>query len=117
MASLLTDCPPPSPPPLTHPAIKIFFIYFVRTYPKGYKPPDEEPSEYQTIPLNKIEDFGVHCKQYYALDVQYFKSAMDKVTNQHNACSEQNWALISSCVRDAPQNLCSLKFVRGEQAA
>jgi hypothetical protein len=50
-----------------------------RTYPKGYKPPDEEPSEYQTIPLNKIEDFGVHCKQYYSLDVQYFKSAMDKV--------------------------------------
>lgn len=49
-----------------------------RTYPKGYKPPDEEPSEYQTIPLNKIEDFGVHCKQYYSLDVQYFKSAMDK---------------------------------------
>ncbi|KAM7124178.1 COP9 signalosome complex subunit 5 isoform 2-T2 [Ciconia maguari] len=34
-----------------------------RTYPKGYKPPDEGPSEYQTIPLNKIEDFGVHCKQ------------------------------------------------------
>mgnify|MGYP001795519435 FL=1 len=25
---------------------------------QGYKPPDEEPSEYQTIPLNKIEDFG-----------------------------------------------------------
>ena len=34
-----------------------------RTYPQGYKPPDEPPSEYQTIPLNKIEDFGVHCKQ------------------------------------------------------
>ena len=33
-----------------------------RTYPKGYKPQDEGPSEYQTIPLNKIEDFGVHCK-------------------------------------------------------
>uniref|UniRef100_A0A914I336 COP9 signalosome complex subunit 5 n=1 Tax=Globodera rostochiensis TaxID=31243 RepID=A0A914I336_GLORO len=31
-----------------------------RIYPKGYKPPDESPSEYQTIPLNKIEDFGVH---------------------------------------------------------
>nr|KAG5701163.1 hypothetical protein BaRGS_023272 [Batillaria attramentaria] len=29
-----------------------------RTYPKGYKPPDEAPSEYQSIPLNKIEDFG-----------------------------------------------------------
>ena len=34
-----------------------------RTYPEGYKPPDEGPSEYQTIPLNKIEDFGVHAKQ------------------------------------------------------
>ena len=50
-----------------------------RTYPKGFKPPDEEASEYQTIPLNKIEDFGVHCKQYYSLDVSYFKSTMDKV--------------------------------------
>ncbi|KAG4075857.1 hypothetical protein HA402_003683 [Bradysia odoriphaga] len=49
-----------------------------RTYPKGYKPPNEEPSEYQTIPLNKIEDFGVHCKQYYPLDVTYFKSALDR---------------------------------------
>lgn len=29
---------------------------------KGYKAPDEGPSEYQTIPLNKIEDFGVHAK-------------------------------------------------------
>lgn len=48
-----------------------------RTYPKGYKPPDEGPSEYQTIPLNKIEDFGVHCKQYYSLDVSYFKSTLD----------------------------------------
>ena len=48
-----------------------------RTYPKGYKPPDEGPSEYQTIPLNKIEDFGVHCKQYYSLDVSYFKSSLD----------------------------------------
>lgn len=48
-----------------------------RTYPKGYKPPDEGPSEYQTIPLNKIEDFGVHCKQYYALEVSYFKSILD----------------------------------------
>ncbi|CAI5997441.1 unnamed protein product [Closterium sp. NIES-64] len=34
-----------------------------RTYPKGYKPPDEPPSEYQTIPLSKIEEFGMHCKQ------------------------------------------------------
>jgi len=49
-----------------------------RTYPKGYKPPNDEPSEYQTIPLNKIEDFGVHCRSYYALDITYFKSALDR---------------------------------------
>ncbi|RVW48395.1 COP9 signalosome complex subunit 5b [Vitis vinifera] len=48
-----------------------------RTYPEGYKPPDDPVSEYQTIPLNKIEDFGVHCKQYYALDITYFKSSLD----------------------------------------
>lgn len=48
-----------------------------RTYPKGYKPPDEPMSEYQTIPINKIEDFGVHCKQYYSLDITYFKSSLD----------------------------------------
>lgn len=39
-----------------------------RTYPEGYKPPDEGPSEYQTIPLSKIEDFGVHAKQVSAKD-------------------------------------------------
>merc|ERR1719351_261806 len=49
-----------------------------RTYPKGYTPPDAPPSEYQTIPLNKIEDYGVHCKQYYPLEITYFKSALDK---------------------------------------
>jgi len=49
-----------------------------RTYPKGYKAANDEPSEYQTIPLNKIEDFGVHCKHYYSLDVTYFKSSLDR---------------------------------------
>ncbi|TYI22775.1 hypothetical protein ES332_A06G126400v1 [Gossypium tomentosum] len=48
-----------------------------RTYPEGYKPTDDPISEYQTIPLNKIEDFGVHCKQYYALNISYFKSSLD----------------------------------------
>ena len=48
-----------------------------RTFPEGYKPPDEGPAEYQTIPLSKIEDFGVHAGQYYALDVGFFKSGLD----------------------------------------
>jgi COP9 signalosome complex subunit 5 len=34
-----------------------------RTYPEGYKAEDSAPSEYQSIPISKIEDFGVHCKQ------------------------------------------------------
>lgn len=38
---------------------------------------DEGPSEYQTIPLSKIEDFGVHAKQYYSLDISFFKSGLD----------------------------------------
>ncbi len=49
-----------------------------RTYPKDYKPADEGPNEYQTIPLDKIEDFGVHAKSYYQLDVTFFKSSTDR---------------------------------------
>ncbi|OCH93914.1 Mov34-domain-containing protein [Obba rivulosa] len=48
-----------------------------RTYPEGYTPPDAVASEYQSIPLNKIEDFGVHANQYYPLEVQVFHSRMD----------------------------------------
>ncbi|RUS20143.1 JAB1/Mov34/MPN/PAD-1 ubiquitin protease-domain-containing protein [Endogone sp. FLAS-F59071] len=48
-----------------------------RTFPQGYRPPDEGPSEYQTIPLHKIEDFGVHAKSYYQLEVSHFKSTLD----------------------------------------
>ena len=44
----------------------------------GYRPPNEEPSEYQTTPSNKIEDFGAHCKQYYPLEEHYFKSTLDR---------------------------------------
>jgi COP9 signalosome complex subunit 5 len=48
-----------------------------RTYPEKYIPPDTEPSEYQSIPLNKIEDFGVHANQYYSLEISHFKSSLD----------------------------------------
>lgn len=34
-----------------------------RTYPEGYKAPDAQEDEYQTIPLSKIEDFGAHSSQ------------------------------------------------------
>lgn len=48
-----------------------------RTYPENYTPPDAVSSDYQSIPLNKIEDFGVHANQYYPLEVQIFKSSLD----------------------------------------
>ncbi|KAI9820981.1 MAG: COP9 signalosome catalytic subunit rri1 [Thelocarpon impressellum] len=62
-----------------------------RTYPENYKRPAEltSPSStagdaggitsdgYQTIPLAKIEDFGVHSGRYYQLEVSHFKSSLD----------------------------------------
>jgi COP9 signalosome complex subunit 5 len=48
-----------------------------RTFPPDYKPPNAGPSEYQTIPLNKIEDFGAHANSYYPLKVEHFKSSLD----------------------------------------
>jgi COP9 signalosome complex subunit 5 len=50
-----------------------------RTYPDGYTAPKEgtEDDEYQSIPLSKVEDFGAHASQYYALEVSHFKSTLD----------------------------------------
>ncbi|KAK7463427.1 COP9 signalosome catalytic subunit rri1 [Stygiomarasmius scandens] len=48
-----------------------------RTFPENYTPPNAAASEYQSIPLSKIEDFGVHANQYYQLEVQIFKSSLE----------------------------------------
>jgi len=48
-----------------------------RTYPENYTPPNVSASEYQSIPLSKIEDFGVHANQYYQVEVEIFKSSLD----------------------------------------
>ncbi|KAF5349138.1 hypothetical protein D9756_009445 [Leucocoprinus leucothites] len=48
-----------------------------RTYPENYTPANAATSEYQSIPLSKIEDFGVHANQYYQLEVEIFKSSLD----------------------------------------
>ena len=48
-----------------------------RTYPENYTPPNASASEYQSIPLSKIEDFGVHANQYYQVDVEIFKSSLN----------------------------------------
>ncbi|CAE8623905.1 unnamed protein product, partial [Polarella glacialis] len=48
-----------------------------RTFPAGYTPPEGASSEYQSIPLDKIEDFGVHANQYYPIPVDIFKNSLD----------------------------------------
>ena len=48
-----------------------------RTYPENYSPPGEASVEDQVIPLEKIEDFGVHYKRYYSLEISYFKTTLD----------------------------------------
>ncbi|KAL5638097.1 hypothetical protein ACGC1H_002374 [Rhizoctonia solani] len=48
-----------------------------RTFPPDYKPSTTEVTEYQSIPLSKIEDFGVHANSYYPLEVEVFKSKLD----------------------------------------
>ncbi|KAF8601898.1 Mov34-domain-containing protein [Ceratobasidium sp. AG-I] len=48
-----------------------------RTFPPDYKPTATESTEYQSIPLSKIEDFGVHANSYYPLEVSVFKSRLD----------------------------------------
>jgi COP9 signalosome complex subunit 5 len=55
-----------------------------RTYPKDAT--NTTASKTKTvnasIPLEKIEDFGVHANQYYSLDVSYFKSSADDAVLQ-----------------------------------
>ena len=59
-----------------------------RTYPRDYKPPEDPKVGGRgggaggggggRVPLSKVEDYGVHAKQYYSLDVSYFKSELDE---------------------------------------
>ena len=49
-----------------------------RTFPEDYKPSNiGDDDGYQSIPLNKIEDFGAHASRYYSLEISHFKSTLD----------------------------------------
>ena len=49
-----------------------------RTYPADHKPSSTADDDgYQSIPLNKAEDFGAHASRYYSLEVSHFKSSLD----------------------------------------
>ncbi|CAL5434124.1 unnamed protein product [Camellia sinensis] len=47
-----------------------------QTYPEGYKPADEPVSEYQTIPLNKIEEL-VYTVNILFIRHHKFQSSLD----------------------------------------
>jgi COP9 signalosome complex subunit 5 len=46
-----------------------------RTYPEGHTP--SGAGTHQSVPLDKIEDFGAHANEYYPLKVSVFKSSLD----------------------------------------
>lgn len=53
-----------------------------RTFPKEHKPLTEgggatTSDGFQSVPLNKAEDFGAHASRYYSLEVEHFKSSLD----------------------------------------
>ncbi|KAJ1731764.1 COP9 signalosome catalytic subunit rri1 [Coemansia biformis] len=55
-----------------------------RTFPEDYQAGGSsgeggvDGDGFQGVPLNKIEDFGVHSDKYYPLEVSYFKSTLDQ---------------------------------------
>ncbi|CAF5107470.1 unnamed protein product, partial [Rotaria sp. Silwood1] len=68
-------------PTRTIPAGKVNIGAFC-TYAEGYKA-ENEMIDYQAIPLNKTQDFGVHYKKYYPLEASFFKSSLDKRLLEH----------------------------------
>lgn len=57
-----------------------------RTYPEDYK---GKGSDFETVPLDKIEDFGVHANRYYKLEHSIFKSELDQ--SQFDFLWNQYW--------------------------
>ena len=46
-----------------------------RTYPDDYK---GKSSDFDTVPMDKIEDYGLHASKYYKLEHSIFKSELDQ---------------------------------------
>ncbi|KAG2381826.1 hypothetical protein C9374_006210 [Naegleria lovaniensis] len=65
-----------------------------RTYPEGYSPGASSSSEYQSIPMDKIEDYGVYHDKYYQLEIEFFKSSTD--TKLLNVLWNKYWINILS---------------------
>ena len=58
-----------------------------RVFSNGYK---SENRIKQTVPEDKIEDFGVHANEYYSLDIEYFGTMAQK--NLIRQLNKENWS-------------------------
>lgn len=71
-----------------------------RTFPENYKNTNNSKNSmssdgmHQSIPMDKIEDFGVYHDQYYSLEIEYFKSSAD--TSLLNLLWNKYWINILS---------------------
>ncbi|KAF2432323.1 Mov34-domain-containing protein [Tothia fuscella] len=49
-----------------------------RTFPDDHKPEAGTDSDgFQSIPMDKIQDFGAHAERYYSMEISHFKSTLD----------------------------------------
>ena len=48
-----------------------------RTYPESFKASSSSNFSRHSIPVDKVEDFGVHASRYYSVQVSFFKTAAD----------------------------------------
>jgi COP9 signalosome complex subunit 5 len=48
-----------------------------RTYPEGYTPESSGSAGDETIPVEKMKDFGAYADKYYSMEVSHFKSSLD----------------------------------------
>lgn len=75
-----------------------------RTYPAGHEPCNGGGGTTAHVPQGKVEDYGVHHGEYYALDVSVFKSSLD--CELLRLLWRSNWA---STLLSVPRTSCDTK--------
>eukprot|EP00919_Chromeraceae_sp_WS-2016_P018320 GHVR01043558.1.p1 GENE.GHVR01043558.1~~GHVR01043558.1.p1 ORF type:complete len:322 (-),score=79.48 GHVR01043558.1:89-1054(-) len=73
-----------------------------RTYPEGREAGSGDGGGSELVPLDKVEDFGLHWRRYYQLQVEVFKSSSDTrvlqlLWNRHWTSTLATNPLLSNC--------------------
>jgi COP9 signalosome complex subunit 5 len=66
-----------------------------RTYPEGHQGRSSAGNTQGSIPLEKVEDYGVHADRYYELHSSFFRTKSDEFTLE--VIRSDRWADILSC--------------------